>query len=196
MANTDIIMEAAERVFAGEKIGAVLAETGLKYSPVWLTARWLELTAESPELFVAEPTAAKAVALRDQGCSWGEIAVRFSPSAPRAFPESRVRAWFKEESGLKSQGLRTGRGGRYFAGRPEFYDGELVRPGTEIPKDMPIEVAVSVATLIDHETQELLALGIKELRAMAKGLGIKTGSFTKAQLIRAIRTARKAAAVA
>lgn len=196
MATSDIIMEAAQRIMAGEKIGAVLSDTGLKYSPVWLTARWLELTAEAPELFLAEPTAAVAVKLREEeGCSWGEIAVRFSQAAPRSFPESRVRAWFKQASGVRSEGLRIGKGGRWFAGEEEFYMDVLRKPGTQIPADMPIAIAREVATKVDRDTitQGLLSLQVKELKALMADHGIKFKvGMTKAQMIRAIRSAQKA----
>lgn len=207
--DTVAIQEAVERLLGGDKIKDVLADTGLHYSPVWLAWRKAVLTAEAPELFVTAEVKASPAALAleiadlrdkpqphpgqaDQQCSWGEIAVRCQ------MPESRVRKLYTENTTLRSQGLRKGKGGRWFADFQGFYENELVKPGTEIPKGMTIEVAKEIAPTVDQEAQrELLNLTHKELVALAKDYGIKVpGRSTTFQVARLIRLERKAQAQA
>ena len=71
---------------------------------------------------------AEATRLRSEGQSWGRIAVLMN------VPEGKARKLFAEGSGLKSQGNRIGRGGRFYYGDngQPLYDGDLKSTGTPI----------------------------------------------------------------
>jgi hypothetical protein len=68
----------------------------------------------------------RAVAARANGMSWGMMGYIAN------VPEGSVRAAFAATSATKSQGLRIGKGGRYYYGDPELYAEALVTTGTTI----------------------------------------------------------------
>jgi lambda repressor-like predicted transcriptional regulator len=166
----------------GVAIKAILAETGLNYSQAWYFIR-TEILREQ-NLLVADAGPADIKALRDEGLSWGEIAVRCQ------LAESKIRRMFTESTDLKSQGLRIGKGGRFYygpdRGRPLYTDG-LQKTGTEIPKGAHYEAAVTAA-----DSQKLIHWDMAELKAKAVELGITVpAKTTKASLASKIRKAQK-----
>lgn len=155
----------------------ILEATGLNYSQAWYFVESQRMR-EAGELVEGEITPQTIVDLRAAKHSWGTIAVMCQ------LPESRVRRMFTEASNLKSQGLRIGKGGRYFygySGEP-LYSGELRPTGTAIPKDAKLEGALMAA-----DTQRMIHEDIKTLRAKADELGISyKPRATKAQLVKLI----------
>jgi orotidine-5'-phosphate decarboxylase len=161
----------------------VLEETGLNYSQAWLYVERTNLPADLDleAAFQADPKATVAAA-RAEGNSWGLIAVRCN------VPESQVRKQFKNGSGLLSQGLRIGKGGRFFLGEPELYVAELNKPGTAIAaeSDLPLRTRAITAS----RSQRMIHLDMKELKALAADYGIDTSKMNrKAQLVKAIISA-------
>lgn len=153
----EILAAAAAELEAGNTIKEVLSrprnEAGdtLTYSQFWLyVAR--EKVAGGPLDFAGEVTGDKIVERRNQGFSWGEIAVQAN------LPESRIRKLFADATGVKSQGLRTGQGGRFLRDDQVFYTGGDRRvTGTAIP------VEKSVAA-----TREELLAELKKASVAAK----------------------------
>lgn len=183
-----------DQAFAAHKAGAtvkqICADTGLNYSQLWRFCESRKLDEAGFEFYTElDPETVKE--LRDQGLSWGSVAVRFRLSdAHQALgcPEGSVRSAFTKATGLKSQGQRIGKGGRFYygySGQP-LYAGELRPTGTDIPKDAKLGDA-----LICAESQRMVGWDIQDVRAKATELGIslKAGkkNRTKAQLIGLIR---------
>lgn len=174
------ILEAALASYReGTPIKSILVETGLNYSQAWLYIR----TAECKEagLMVEEVNGSAIAELRASGFSWGEIAVRCQ------LPESRVRKMFTENSGQRSQGLRIGKGGRFFydEGGAPLYTDELKATGTIIPEGALYEGAIAASV-----EQRLIHRDVNELRAMAEEAGVKfSKSSTKAVLAKRLRDA-------
>lgn len=187
---TEMFATALEMRRNGEGWKAILAATGLNYSQAWLHCA-TEERREQGLLVEGEVTEAVVADLRAQNLSWGEIAVRCQ------MPESRVRKLYTEQTGFKSQGLRIGKGGRYYYGErgtPLYTEG-LKPTGTAIPKGAHIAEAYEAA-----DQQKLIHRPVAELVAKAEALGInpKSGkkNKTKAQLVKAIYTAQAKAAKA
>lgn len=179
----ELLAHAFELHQAGTPVKAILAETGLGYSQMWLHVRRCEIVAAGLDV---EPTSDSVVDLRQAGHSWGEIAVRCG------IPESRVRKLFSETTGTRSEGLRIGKGGRHFydeAGAP-LYQENLKATGTAIPVGTLYDGAIMEAGF-----QRLLALEVNELKAMAEEAGVKFAkTTTKAVLVKRLRDAAKAEA--
>lgn len=129
-----------------------------KYSRAWLILRraWLEqhnpkalwqptqkavAAAESkfgdnPDWLERHVYGPKVVELHTEGCSWGEIMVRLGKTEAfvrKAFEKADAEA--HGGGGVRSVGLRTGKGGRFVADRPDLYQGGLKAEGAEIPAD-------------------------------------------------------------
>lgn len=84
-----------------------------------------------PESLTAK--AALVAKLREAGQSWGVISVRLRE------PESRTRADFTEATGLRSKGMRIGKGGRWVANDRSFYVGaDRAKLGKELTTARPI----------------------------------------------------------
>lgn len=148
----------------------------LNYSQFWLYCQSQTLPAEA---FITATEGSedwfKAVAkCRTAGDSWGLIAVKC-----RA-PEGRIRKAFTEATGLKSQGLRIGRGGRYLSNDPVLYTGEAVKTGTAIPKE------AKRTEYRDFVTAGLEALPDAELARRATLHGFKVSGRTKRALLLAM----------
>lgn len=127
-APTDNQLKQAIKMHAdGKKMMDIIDATGLNYSQAWLAIRDHEIE-DNLRVKGDKRTAQRVQQLRMQGCSWGEISVRFDY---HEFPESKIRRMFKEASGMESVGLRVGRGGRFLLGEPEFYQDEHRKPGFE-----------------------------------------------------------------
>lgn len=173
------LVAASEALANGTPMKDVLEATGLNYSQAWYFHTRRQLEAEG----ATQPFSAEAVVeLRDAGESWGLIAVRLGVA------ESQVRRSFAATTANRSQGLRIGKGGRWFtgeAGQP-FYAETLKRTGTTIPVGAPISVAREVLAPAQNS---LVKKDTAELRRIAKGLGIALGKKTNAQLAIAIRKA-------
>lgn len=136
---TDEILAAAKaELDAGATMKAVLStprnkdgET-LSYGQFWCYNRRFAVVGTPADIKgIATPDA--IVEQRNQGISWGDIAVNAD------LPESRVRKLFSEATGVRSQGLRIGAGGRYLTDDQVFYTGGEARvTGTAIPTDVPL----------------------------------------------------------
>lgn len=154
----------------GIVITKALEEVAIKYSRGWLILRRAWLEAFQPKLLWS-PTAAqvakaqktfgdtdpkwlerhvygpKCSELRDEGCSWGEIAVRVGKS------ESYCRKAFEAADGTKrSVGLRIGKGGRFAADRPDLYQENRKAEGAQVPNEkgvyasnVPVELLLNFA---------------------------------------------------
>lgn len=134
-----------------------VADQPIKYSRAWLILRRAWLEANSPKLIVKVSDAAKAKAQKtygdvdpkwlerhvygpivqdlhdEQGCSWGEIMVRMGLS------EGVVRKSYEACDGLKrTVGLRTGKGGRFAADRPDLYQENRKAEGAYVPNEKGI----------------------------------------------------------
>lgn len=176
----------------GAQIKSIIKETGLNYSQTWRFLRSRDLEAEGFEFHTTvDPVAVKA--MREAGMSWGEIGVRHRLNGEHTTfgaPEGQVRKAFTEATGLKSQGQRIGKGGRFYYGErgTPLYAGELRPTGTDIPKDAKYDGAVEAAN-----SQRLIHKDLDELKAMASDLGVslKAGNKnkTKAKLVTDIRKA-------
>jgi hypothetical protein len=126
---------------------AAAGET-LNYSQFWLYCQAQDLPADafitasegSDEWFEA------ITKCRNAGDSWGLIAVKCRR------PEGRIRKAFTEATGLRSQGLRIGHGGRYLDHDPVLYVGEAKVTGTAIP-----------ATAKRAEFRDFVTTGIENL---------------------------------
>ena len=90
------------------------------------------------------------VELHDSGCSWGEIMVLMAKNT-KCFKEGQVRAAFEAAQGdRKSVGLRTGKGGRFVAARPDLYTENRKAEGAEIPITLKAST-VAVEELLNAE---------------------------------------------
>ena len=126
----------------------------IKYSRAWLILRWEYLTANQPKAFFVPTKAAVAKAEKtfsgndpkwlerhvygpvvqemydDEKLSWGEIMVRTGKS------EGFVRKSYEACDGQKrTVGLRTGKGGRFAADRPDLYQENRRAEGAQIPNE-------------------------------------------------------------
>jgi hypothetical protein len=134
-----------------------------------------------------DPTPAAIRKLRENGESWGRIAVHCDR------PEGTVRKLYAEGTGNKSQGQRIGKGGRFYYGSNgmPLYAEVLKATGTVISvTEKGLEPAIQAAT----EQRELLNAEVSELRDIYKAELKKVApkGFTKAQLAIAIRRNRVA----
>lgn len=158
----------------------------LNYSQAWLYCTTQELKDSGYTFLEAdEVTEAKVQELREAQLSWGRIAVLCQKATGGKPNESRIRKMFEKSSGLRSEGLRIGKGGRFkygISGEP-LYTGELRPTGTPIPVGEGLETAITVA-----ESIRLTHLEISELRARCEEKGLPTKG-TKAQLARRLITA-------
>lgn len=141
----------------------------LNYSQFWLYCQSQTLPQEA---FItategSDPWFRAIEKARAAGDSWGLIAVKC-----RA-PEGRVRKAFSTASGLRSQGLRVGKGGRYLDNDPVLYAGSAVKTGTAIP------TTAKRAEFRDFVTSGLEALPDDELRRRAALHGFKVSPKTK-----------------
>lgn len=102
----------------------------------------------------------RAVAARANGMSWGMMGYIAN------VPEGTVRKAFADTSATKSQGLRIGRGGRYYYGDPDLYAEALVQTGTTIPVGSDHAGARHASQI-----QRVKALPASELFAQGEALG-------------------------
>lgn len=116
---------------AGRTNSQVMEATGLSHSQVERhfvaedIAKYGGFITNLPTTVTAQ--GALFARLREQGQSWGVIGVRVH------WPESRVRKVFAEATGLRSQGMRIGKGGAYIAKDARFYQGAgRAQHGTEL----------------------------------------------------------------
>jgi hypothetical protein len=133
-----------------------IADQPIKYSRAWLILRraYLEQNAKSllweptktatekahktfggtdPQWLERHVYGPKVTELHDEGCSWGEIMVRLGKS------EGFVRKSFEACDGRKrTVGLRTGKGGRFAADRPDLYQEHRRAEGAEVPNEKGI----------------------------------------------------------
>lgn len=179
------VLEAAKAMReGGASWKIVLEETGLNYSQAWLFIERSNLP-EDLDLSAAygENPSGTVQAARAEGNSWGLIAVRCN------VPESQVRKNFTAGTQLLSQGLRIGKGGRWFLGEPTLYAENLAKPGTAIDADG--EEPVRVRAVEASRTQRLISQDWPMLKAMAAELNVpfKKG-MTKVKFCQAILAAQ------
>lgn len=130
----------------------IMIETGLSHSQ--LERHFMAEDIDQYGGFLAQPgsdtaKAALIAKLRLEGQSWGVISVRFGE------PESRTRKAFEEASGLRSKGMRIGKGGRYVSNDQRFYTGtDRAKLGSELVKAEPI--AAQVPEDFDAEVTRVL----------------------------------------
>lgn len=163
----------------GAKWPEILQATGFSHSRAELI--WMDHVLPSAErdrcrkLVKDQGLGPASVALRAEGHSWGEIAVRVGHG------EGKVRTAFRDASGNKSQGQRIGKGGRYYLAEGVLYQDTLRPTGTVIPKDAVGREGARFCAA----TQRLMNLEFSELKNLAKDHGINKVT-TKAQAVTAI----------
>lgn len=172
----------------GMKMAEVMAKHDLSHSQLELAIMRLDTLKD--QVGSVPATAEGITKARQAGHSWGVISVLAN------VPESRVRKIWAEATNLKSQGLRTGKGGRFYygdSGQPLYTGEDLKTTGTAIRRDEKmLEGALKAAddqrNLVKEPIEKVVALYTKVTgRKPARG-------FTKAQLIMAIRAAERKAA--
>jgi len=129
----ELVAEAVAMKNGGATFGQVQKATGLNYSQVWLP--WFR-QANADRIIDPEASNYKNLLARARGfqrvaggsgfvrnwalpeTSWGEL------SALTGLPESRIRKTFAEYTGVDSEGLRMGKGGRWLNDDQQWYMGE------------------------------------------------------------------------
>lgn len=166
--------------------------SGVGYASGWLFVQRLKMPKD--QRISVDPTnpAATIAAIRHarlvEKQSWGLIMAR------TGLPEGQVRACFTQATNVQSEGLRNGKGGRYFQDNAEAYAPApkvgWVRP-TEAGVRLPAEILaglVEAGAVTGTDVAELKAMNIKELRSFAKSLGLPA-SGSKEALVTAIAEA-------
>lgn len=171
----------------------LFAKKGVKFNHVATELHVLKFQVFCGQFGGAFPAGVKAdegklgkaiVAARAEGQSWGVLAAR------AGVPESRVRKLFELNADHVSQGVRIGRGGRFYMGEPDLYQAELNPTGTQLTPEQRGKRAEAIDAAA---TQRLLRLDRSELRSLATDLGITfTGRTTPAKLVTEIRKAMTA----
>lgn len=170
-----ILTAASDLLAEGAKIKDVLARQWdtpegpdrLTYSQLWLfhTRRFLPEGQDLAHLTPASKEGQAAItAARAADQSWGYIAVRFNK------PEAQVRKQYTEATGVKSAGLRIGRGGRWLDGDAVLYQDERKVIGIAIPQGTP---RAAYRDLIESHADYLEKLPTAELKRRCRVLGIK-----------------------
>lgn len=135
--DTTILEAAYAELEAGSTIKEILAKPRnkagdtLSYSQFWLFSQRKKVAGTSQDL-KGKVTPEAIAGQRNQGLSWGTIAVNCD------LPESRVRKIFSEATGVRSEGLRIGAGGRFLRDDQLFYEDERRVTGTPIPTTKPV----------------------------------------------------------
>jgi hypothetical protein len=116
------------------------------YNPAWAKLA----TPEAQAKWVAQQ--------RQAGLSWGQISVATgnNPLAPQpgAVTEATVRKLFAKATGLASEGLRKGRGGRWLAGEQRFYLGN--RRGFGVQHQAPRTLNPDEVAATANQAEDLL----------------------------------------
>lgn len=160
----------------------IMEATGLNHSQVELHLIAARLTDEDYNAFAAggDTLQAQVVAARKSNrpgwSSWGVLSVLAGE------PESKVRKLWADSTGLKSAGLRIGRGGRWYYRDGELYAEVLKPTGTEIPVGTNHEGA-----RVEAQRQRLFKLEWDSLKRVGERYGVqfKKGQ-TKVTFARAI----------
>ena len=111
--------------------------SGLKYGPAWraITAALMPASAKVKPNADEAKLAAQVAQLRDKnGYSWGYIAIALG------IGEGRTRSLYTKATGVLSQGLRNGNGGRFYQRNAKLYTG-----GTKKATGTQIRVAKATA---------------------------------------------------
>lgn len=142
-ATTEVLATASALRANGRNHKEIMAETGLSHSQMERHFMAEDLTtgaisggfwAQPESLTVKATQIAKA---RLDGESWGLISVRYQE------PESRTRKHFAEASGLRTEGMRTGKGGAFLRHDPTFYSGgDRAKLGSELKAGLAISAQV------------------------------------------------------
>lgn len=168
----ELVTNVDRYVSAEGKVKAAELPEQIKYSRAWLILRRAWVEQHQPGLLEKLPSKAEqaklekrfaaddpnwhdrhvlgpiVARLHDEGCSWGEIMIRLGMT------ESKVRKAFERADGArKSVGLRTGKGGRFVADRPDLYQGNRVAEGAHIPNEVKASV-VRVEELLNYVPSE------------------------------------------
>lgn len=176
----EILEMAVQARREGRKAKEIQAEFDLSHSQFEFA--WLRLEAMKDLVGTEEATPKNIARLRDEGKSWGVIAVLCNTT------EGKVRKAFSEKTGVKHQGQRIGKGGRWLYSDGTLYEGEFNKPGVTIPANAPEFRGREGAAQAQDAQRNLITADIKEVIAEFKAAtGRKTvAGLTKVEMIRAI----------
>lgn len=181
-ARTKAIAKAVKMRADGAKWPEVLKATGLTH----VAAEYGVLNATEKRRIAFTPE--NVVMLRDkEGRSWGYITVVTGQGSS----ESKVRNTYRDAANVESQGLRVGKGGRFYRRDQLLYDGELKPTGTSIPKgEKPVArqhaLKQRILTLVKADPQAAQRIAAKY------GITIPASAKTPAQVTEAIFKASEA----
>ena len=161
---------------------AITKLTGVGYNGGWVFCRRMDFAKAGTLIDLATlsdtQAQAKVFECRERGESWGLISARCG------IPESAVRKAFTTKANVDHHGLRNGRGGRFYQGNAEAY-----APAPKVGWVRPTEANVSLPSFIkagllkagvgDAEATEISQMSLKDLRSMAKSLGLPTAGTKK-----------------
>jgi hypothetical protein len=169
--------------------------TGVGYASGWLFCVRMALLLNEPDQAVSlegltETQAANRIAEMRlaEGNSWGRIMAR------TGLTETSCRKLFEQKTGVFSEGLRNGKGGRFLGGNAEAYApapkvGWVRKADAEASLPAEIVAGLLAANAIEAaDVEELQGMTLKALRGMAKAFGLPTAG-TKADLVARIAEA-------
>jgi hypothetical protein len=159
---------------SSRKVKEALAQFGVPYGTFWLYHERQVLLATGTTVHTQAEIAKhggydgawfsnQVHAYHEAGLSWGSIMVRFDEANPFGVSEAKVRKGFERKANVQSEGLRTGKGGRFFGGvefAPYIYRSEL---DTE-PNRKAMGTAIEPGSDLAAKAAEIAAL-----RAEAQG---------------------------
>lgn len=189
----DVEAQAVAMKAEGAKMKQIMAETGLNHSQAERAIMKATITDAEVQAFgeghADLASAVKAARKGSAPLSWGPISIMASRYFGGEISESAARRAFTEATGLKHQGQRIGKGGRFYYGDGELYVDTLRPTGTDIPKDAVGREAARLSAI----TQRMLGLDMAELKALAADYGVEVKKgMTKARIVQAIRKAQQA----
>lgn len=185
---------------AGQPWKVITEATGVGYASGWLFCERVALLLNEPEAVVdltglTETQAANKIAEMRlvEGNSWGRIMAR------TGLTEGSARKLFTMKTNVHSEGLRNGKGGRFYQGNAEAYEPApkvgWVRK-TDAEAALPAEIVrglVEAGSLEGADVDELEGMTVKALRSMAKSFGLSTAG-SKADLVARVAQAYAEAA--
>lgn len=185
MKNSDPKFKAAlksycDQMAAGKGSAQALKATGLNHCQADLAwyadVRNPKAVKYDPKFATMTETAQTAylVRLRLEKVSWGCLAVI------TGWSESKVRNFWGRTTGLASEGLRIGRGGRFLSAQPLYYRGNMKGIGLESPKPRS-EDPRQVLARSETATSKLPALVKGARKGAAKRVGAKGTAKAKAK---------------
>lgn len=181
LANDPAYAEAFSLWVSGKPWEVITEATGVGYASGWLFCIRTALVLNEPEALVdlgsmSRTQAANRVAeMRlDDGDSWGRIMARTGVA------EGQVRKLFTEKTNVYSEGLRNGKGGRFYQGNAEAYDPapkvgwvRKAEASAELPAQI-IKGLLEAGSLEGGDVAELEGMSLKDLKSLAKSFGLPT----------------------